>query len=205
MSKPNSNRRKLLWGAALLPFAPLVQALVPTPSGAEGPFYPTGSMRFSDVDNDLVKVDGAVRESGGEIVQVRGQVLDTEGDPISGASVEIWQCDATGRYLHTADRRVEPRDPGFQGFGRDITDDQGRFSFRTIKPVPYPGRTPHIHVKVIDQGFELLTTQLYLKDYPGNRRDFLFQRMTSEQQQQVSMQFDESAEPQAEVRLVVAG
>ena len=205
MPKPNANRRQLLGAVILLPFAPLAQALMPTPSGAQGPFYPTASMRFDDVDNDLVKIEGSVREAGGEIVRVTGQLVDTEGEPLAGASVEIWQCDATGRYLHTADRQASERDPGFQGFGRDVTDAQGRFSFRTIKPVPYPGRTPHIHLKVIDQGFELLTTQLYLKDHPENTKDFLFQRMSRSQQQQVSIQFNGSVEPLAEVRLVVSG
>lgn len=202
MSKINTKRRSLLTAAALLPLTPVANALGLTPSAMEGPFYPTGNMRFDDVDNDLVKVEGAVKTAGGEIIQLNGQLLDTDGDPIKGAFVEIWQCDATGRYLHTSDRRAEPRDGGFQGFGRAQTDDEGRFTFRTIKPVPYPGRTPHIHVKVIDQGFELLTSQLYLDGHPGNARDFLFQRMNPTQQQQVSMRFvGDSA--QTDVLLVV--
>lgn len=202
MSKINTRRRSLLTAAALLPLAPVANALAPTPSAMEGPFYPTSSMRFDDVDNDLVKIEGAVKAAGGEVIQLYGRLVDSDGDAIANAIVEIWQCDATGRYLHTADRRSEPRDAGFQGFGRARTDAEGRFTFRTIKPVPYPGRTPHIHVKVIDQGFELLTSQLYLEGHPGNSRDFLFNRMSSEQQSQVSMRFDQDP-AQTEVLLVV--
>mgnify|MGYP001028100486 FL=1 len=202
MSKINSRRRSLLTAAALLPLAPIANALAPTPLAMEGPFYPTSSMRFDDVDNDLVKIEGAVKAAGGEVIQLTGKLVDSDGDAIANAFVEIWQCDATGRYLHTADRRAEPRDAGFQGFGRARTDADGRFSFTTIKPVPYPGRTPHIHVKVIDQGFELLTSQLYLDGHPGNTRDFLFNRMSHEQQQQVSMRFDQDPS-QTDVLLVV--
>lgn len=202
MAGINTKRRNLLSAAALLPFAPLAHALAPTPSAMEGPFYPTSSMRFDDVDNDLVKIEGAVKAAGGEVIQLNGRLVDSDGDAIANATVEIWQCDATGRYLHSADRRSEPRDAGFQGFGRAQTDSDGRFNFRTIKPVPYPGRTPHIHVKVIDQGFELLTSQLYLDGYPGNARDFLFQRMSTEQQQRVSMRFEQDS-TQTDVLLVV--
>lgn len=202
MPKLDQKRRKLLTVATLLPLASLARAVKPTPSAMEGPFYPTREMRFDDIDNDLVKIEGAVKSAGGEIIQLNGQLVDADGDSLKGAFIEIWQCDATGRYLHTADRRAEPRDSGFQGFGRAQTDAEGRFTFRTIKPVPYPGRTPHIHVKVIDQGFELLTTQLYLADHPGNARDFLFQRMSSEQQQRVSMSFEQNSDA-TEVLLVV--
>ncbi len=202
MAGINTKRRNLLSAAALLPLAPLARALSLTPSAMEGPFYPTSSMRFDDVDNDLVKVEGAVKAAGGEVIQLNGRLVDSDGDAIANATVEIWQCDATGRYLHSADRRSEPRDAGFQGFGRAQTDSDGRFNFRTIKPVPYPGRTPHIHVKVIDQGFELLTSQLYLDGHPGNARDFLYQRMSTEQQQRVSMRFEQDS-TQTDVLLVV--
>lgn len=201
MSKIDSTRRALVLAAASLPLSAIAQAVKKTPLAMEGPFYPTKAMRFEDIDNDLVKIDGAVESAGGEIIQLAGQLVDSDGDPLAGAFVEIWQCDVTGRYLHTADRRARPRDAGFQGFGRAKTDNQGRFTFRTIKPVPYPGRTPHIHVKVIDQGFELLTTQLYLKDHPSNAQDFLFQRMTRDEQARVSLEINDLQ--QTSIRLVV--
>ncbi|MEM9604140.1 MAG: protocatechuate 3,4-dioxygenase [Pseudomonadota bacterium] len=144
-----------------------------TPRAAEGPFYPTESMRYSDRDNDLVRRRDRVREAGGEVLHLHGTVADRDGRPLSGARVEIWQCDVNGRYLHTGDRGGRARDPDFQGFGFDRTDGEGRYRFRTLVPVAYPGRTPHIHVKVLAGQRELLTTQFYLADHPDNARDGL--------------------------------
>lgn len=163
-------------------------AAVVTPGSAEGPFYPTPAMRFPDVDNDLVKIAGLVRDAGGEIFRLTGQVRNRSGQLIAGARVEIWQVDANARYLHTGDRGGNPRDGGFQGFGHDITDQDGRYRFRTIKPVPYPGRTPHIHVKVIAADREL-TTQFFIADHPSNARDSLYRRMSAQERRAVEMRF----------------
>jgi hypothetical protein len=96
MAGINTKRRNLLSAAALLPFAPLAHALAPTPPAMEGPFYPTSSIRFDDVDNDLVKIEGAVKAAGGEVIQLNGRLVDSDGDAIANATVEIWQCDAPG-------------------------------------------------------------------------------------------------------------
>jgi len=160
----------------------------PTPQTAEGPFYPSRSMRFADIDNDLVKIAGMVKEAGGEVVLLKGVVTDDDV-PQPGLRVEIWQVDNNGKYLHSGDTRNIPYDTGFQGFGHDITDDNGGFWFRTLKPTHYPGRTPHIHVKVIRDGREVLVSQLYIKDHRDNRADFLFNRMSVAQQQSVEMDF----------------
>ncbi|MEM6985320.1 MAG: protocatechuate 3,4-dioxygenase [Pseudomonadota bacterium] len=167
---------------------PVVSAHARTPATSEGPFYPTDPMRFADRDNDLVKVEGRVRQAGGEVMHLTGTVSDRNDQLRPGLRVEIWQCDANGRYLHTGDRSSIARDPDFQGFGFDICNADGRYRFRTIKPVSYPGRPPHIHVKVLDGERELLTTQFYLADHPENGRDGLFRRMSREQAQAVSMQ-----------------
>lgn len=189
---PCTDRRKFLTGAALgasvLAMPGPVRAAVATPRAAEGPFYPTAKMRFADTDNDLVKIAGRVRQAGGEIIRLGGRVLNRAGQPIAGARVEIWQVDANGRYLHTGDRGGRARDRAFQGFGHDITDGEGSYSFRTIKPVPYPGRTPHIHVKVLAGGAEL-TTQFYLAGEPQNARDQLYRRMSRAERRQVEMRF----------------
>ncbi len=175
-----------------------------TPSASEGPFYPTGSMRMEDVDNDLVKVTGLVREAGGEVIILKGQVLDHDGQPRQGMRVEIWQCDVNGKYLHGSDRRAIAYDTGFQGFGHDITGPDGSYRFRTIKPAVYPGRTPHIHVKVLDGTDQLLTTQFYLPDHPGNARDRLFNRMSDAEKELVSMVFVSGSEPpETTVNIVV--
>ncbi len=173
----DAGRRKLFFGIMTLPVSGLAAAAVSTPSASEGPFYPTTGMRFEDVDNDLVKIAGAVEQAGGEIVVLSGRVLDKAGNPVAGARVEIWQCDVNGRYLHRGDRGWNSRDPAFQGFGHDLSAADGSYSFRTIKPVPYAGRTPHIHVKVLAGNRELLTTQFYLPDHPDIVRDLLYQRV----------------------------
>lgn len=180
-------RRTTLGALAGLVAAP-AHAAVPTPGQTEGPFYPRASMRFADIDNDLVRIAGAVRQAGGEVVHLTGRVLDRDGAPLAGARVEIWQCDVNGRYMHTGDRGGAPRDSAFQGFGHDITDDQGRYRFRTIKPVVYPGRTPHIHVKVLTQG-TTLTTQFYVEGAPENARDVIWRRLSDAQRAAVAMVF----------------
>ncbi len=116
--------------------------------------------------DDLVKIVDKLEQAGGEIVTLAGRVLDVSGNPIPGARIEIWQCDVNGRYLHRADQGAIARDAGFQGFGHDISGADGSYAFRTIKPVPYAGRTPHIHVKVLVDGRERLTTQFYLRIIP---------------------------------------
>ena len=108
-----------------------------------------------------------------------------------GNRIEIWQCDVNGRYLHPRDERHVGYDVGFQGFGHDITDDKGGYQFRTIKPTNYPGRAPHIHVKIWDGEKELLTTQFYLAGYQFNDSDGLYRLLSAEQAESVSMVFTE--------------
>lgn len=138
--------------------------LVKTPKQTEGPFYP--DKLPLDTDNDLLIINDTITPAVGEITHLTGKVLDARGNPVRGAVVEIWQCDAKGVYLHTADSggKKEQQDKHFQGFGRFTTDKNGAYYFRTIKPVPYPGRAPHIHYKVKKGGKELLVTQLYAAD-----------------------------------------
>lgn len=199
-------RRALILAAPWLLLPAAARALAPTPGSTEGPFYPAEIP--ADNDSDLVRVEGAVREAGGNILKLDGAVLDINGRPLAGARVEIWQCDAGGVYLHPHDRRINRRDQGFQGFGHAVADADGRFAFRTIVPVPYPGRTPHIHVKVLKDGREVLTSQLYRAGYPQNPSDFLFRRMSPAEQERVSMVLTPTPETKrptyrAAVRLVV--
>ncbi len=179
-------RRSLILAApALLVARQAWAATDPTPRASEGPFYPVEIP--SDHDSDLVRIDSLVREAGGEILQLRGEVTDTGAKPVAGAVVEIWQCDANGVYRHPGDRRPNLRDTAFQGFGRTTTNSDGSFSFRTILPVPYPGRTPHIHAKIIADGRPALTTQFYRAGYGQNDRDFLYNRMSADERERVSM------------------
>lgn len=167
------DRRRLIAGAAaaaaMAVAGPSWAALVPTARQTPGPFYPRAEPPESD--NDLVTVRGRSGRARGTVLHLGGRVLDPAGRPVPGARVDIWQCDALGRYHHPLDGGGA--DPGFQGFGRTVTGDTGAYRFRTIRPVPYPGRTPHIHVAVSGRGFDRLTTQMYVAGEPGNAGDFV--------------------------------
>lgn len=154
------------------------EELSKTESQTEGPFYPD---KFPlDTDNDLLIINDTITPAVGEITHLTGRVLDMKGNPISGAVVEIWQCDNNGAYLHSGTDNKAKRDKNFQGFGRFTTGSKGEYYFRTIKPVPYPGRSPHIHVKIKKGGKELLVSQLYVKDHPGNAKDGIFSRLKNQ-------------------------
>ena len=180
MNTPSPARRRLVLATAATLVAPAwltpalaqTSSLRPTPSQTEGPFYPVALP--ADSDFDLLR-NGQVDYRRGEPAWVEGVVTDTRGAPVSGAVVEIWQCDHTGRYHHPGDGNRA--DPAFQGFGQVSVGRDGRYRFRTLKPVPYSGRTPHIHVKVKLDQQTLLTTQLYVAGDPGNERDFLWRRL----------------------------
>jgi protocatechuate 3,4-dioxygenase beta subunit len=154
---------------------PAAAALLPTPRQTKGPFYPL-SLPL-DSDNDLVRVSGETRSAAGIVTHVAGRVLDRNGRTVAGARVEIWQCDANGRYRHPGDHNPAPADTAFQGYGQTRTDADGAYRFRTIKPVPYPGRTAHIHFLISGQGFEPLVTQMYVAGEPGNASDGILSRI----------------------------
>ena len=201
----NRNRRSILALIAALPLIGRASAAFAqrTPAAAEGPFYPTGAMRFADADNNLVRITGLVRDAGGEVMVLKGRVLDQDGSPVAGARVEIWQCDVNGIYLHTRDRSRGGYDEAFQGFGHVVTEADGVYAFRTIVPTVYPGRTPHIHVKAFAAGREL-TTQFYLPDHPNNARDTLYRRMSAAERELVTMRFAQGADgPEATVNIVL--
>jgi protocatechuate 3,4-dioxygenase, beta subunit len=145
------------------------EALTRTPKQTDGPFYP--DKLPLDTDNDLLVVNDAITPAVGTVAHFSGKILDIKGTPVRNALVEIWQCDNNGAYLHSESGNGDKRDKNFQGFGRFLTGSSGEYYFRTIKPVPYPGRTPHIHVKVKQGRKELLSTQCYIKGHPGNARD----------------------------------
>lgn len=158
--------------------------LTPTPSQTEGPYYPVELPR--DTDADLLR-NGQAHYGKGQPAWVEGVVTDTAGRPLAGGVVEIWQCDQDGHYHHPGDGNRA--DPAFQGFGRVVLGRDGRYRFRTLRPAPYTGRTPHIHVKVKLGRQELLTTQFYVDGDPGNARDFLWRRLGAEGQAALTRPF----------------
>lgn len=182
--EPEHQRRvvlnRLLVGALSYCAIPaFAKALVTTPHQTEGPFYP--DRLPLDQDNDLLITAGRNISAAGEVTHLTGRVLDMHGTPLRGVVVEIWQVDNKGHYIHSGDARAG-KDANFQGYGRFETGQNGAYRFRTIKPVPYPGRTPHIHVKLHKSGRELLTTQLYVRGHPLNEHDGILRSIRDPQQ-----------------------
>jgi protocatechuate 3,4-dioxygenase beta subunit len=201
MNRPNNRsilaRRHLLAGlagATLAPLAPWSHAQAgrqPTPAQTLGPFYPRdASERPRATDADLIVVEGTSVRTKGVPLFLTGRVLDRAGRPVPSASVEIWQCDAMSVYHHPAGGAQAERDPNFQGYGADRSDADGIFRFRTIVPVAYPGRTPHIHIRLQPAGGAALATQLYLANDPGNASDFLFRRLSAAEQQALLLKIE---------------
>jgi protocatechuate 3,4-dioxygenase beta subunit len=186
------DRRKMLYGLGLGASAFLTPGLFaealmePTPRQVEGPFYP--DKMPLDTDNDLLVIGDSLTPAVGEVSHLSGVVKTIKGDLVRNALVEIWQVGAKGVYLHTRDDR-EGRDRNFQGYGRFLTDSKGRYYFRTVKPVTYPGRSPHIHVAVSIKGKRMLTSQCYVKGDKRNDKDFIYKRLGKTGQKLTTVDF----------------
>jgi protocatechuate 3,4-dioxygenase beta subunit len=170
---PDHDRRAMLARLAALaaattalPAASQSRELAPTPPDAEGPFYPARIP--AEADADLTRVAGSRGVAKGTPLDLSGRVLAVDGTPLAGARVELWQCDANGRYHHV-DGDPGERDGLFQGYGVVATDAQGRYAFRTIRPVPYGSRPPHLHFKLVHRAARPLTTQLYPRGESAER------------------------------------
>tara|TARA_A100001391_G_scaffold71622_1_gene45689 strand:+ start:169 stop:813 length:645 start_codon:yes stop_codon:yes gene_type:complete len=164
------------------------EELMATPRLTEGPFYPDHLPL--DRDNDLIVIGDSTTPAVGEITHLTGRILTKAGSPVRNASIEIWQCDANAVYLHSRDSngKKQQQDPNFQGYGKFETAADGGYRFRTIKPVPYPGRpAPHIHIKVSQNGQELLTTQCMMRGYEKNSRDGVFRAAGDKARQELVM------------------
>ena len=151
-------------------------AAASTPAMTEGPFYPEAFTQepFANL------VRGALMGSAITLA-LEGRILDRFGKPVEGARVEIWLADGLGHYHHARDSRPEERDPNFAGFGWVRTAADGRYAFTAIRPVPYPGRTPHIHFGVKAPKHPPLVTQMFVDGVAQNERDFLYTRMSRAQ------------------------
>ena len=153
--------------------------LTPTPANALGPFYP--DIKPADSDADLTIVAGRTQRAAGTPLYVSGQVFDMRGRPLGTAVIEFWQANNFGRYHHPRDSDSSgPLDPNFQGYGRLVTDSEGRYQIKTIKPPPYSGRTPHIHFNVAS-GNTRLTTQMFFAGDKGNDGDFLYRNLGADE------------------------
>lgn len=175
-------------GLATFPTGAFAEMLTETPRATEGPFYPDHLPL--DTDNDLLVINDKLTPAVGEITHLGGRVLDATGAPMRNVVVEIWQVDGNGVYLHSRSGGNGQRDANFQGFGRFLTNQKGGYYFRTVKPVPYPGRTPHIHFAINRGDRRLLTTQMYVKGHQQNERDGIFRSIRDKKQQEsVAVEF----------------
>jgi len=170
---------------------------IPTPKETSGPFYPTRDQPDKDVD--LTLVEGSSGRAEGEIIHVNGQVLDDNCDPVAGALVEIWQANKWGRYHHESDPNPAPLDPNFQGWGQVVTDEEGKYSFKTIFPGAYPvspewTRTPHIHFKVSKRGYHELVTQMYFEGQELNKTDRLILAMQKGESNKLIVELEDPPE-----------
>ena len=201
------DRRKLFTfcGALIIPSISF-GSLIKTPWQGEGPFYPDKIPK--DTDHDLVKNGHGSVEADGKILILNGKLVNLNSNPVKGVYVEIWQTDKNGIYLNSGSFARDIMDKNFQGYGRTMTDLNGSFFFRTIVPTEYPGRTPHIHMKLWREGKNILTTQLYIHDHPLNKKDFLFQHMSLAEQRINSMKIipplaEKTAEFNTFIKIVV--
>jgi protocatechuate 3,4-dioxygenase beta subunit len=163
-----------------------------TPAQMEGPFYPV--TRRSDENYDLTRLEGRAEAALGEAILVGGVVRDAACNPVAGAVVEIWQASASGRYDHPEDSNPAELDPNFQYWGRVRTGADGRYSFKTIYPGLYPGRTRHIHFRVLAPQHPTLTTQLYFEGEARNASDGIYRGLSAAQRRLVTttLQRDEA-------------
>ena len=186
---PDLRRRRIV-GATLavgagallsLPSARLLAqegSLRATPAVALGPFYP--DRLPAEQDADLTLIAGRPGRAAGQILYLSGRVLDTRGRPLSGARLELWQANAHGRYMHSADGDASgPLDPNFQGYASLRADAEGRYRIKTIKPAPYSGRTAHLHFNA-EGGRAKLTTQMFFEGERLNERDGLYRWLSRE-------------------------
>jgi protocatechuate 3,4-dioxygenase beta subunit len=178
-------------GAALLPSASFAQTqLRTTPDQILGPFYPVGLT--PNRSGDLTILPGHATRSKGQPMVVMGRVLNRNGEPVRGARVEIWQANAVGRYAHPSDTNTAPLDPDFEGFGVALSDAEGRYRFKTIKPAAYPTgptsfRPAHIHFDVSGRQ-DRLVTQMYFDGDPYNEKDRFLQSLRQPERLIVKLQ-----------------
>ncbi len=165
-------------GLVLSPPVSIAQALTRTPPQVTGPFYP--DMKPLDQDADLTVIEGRTARAAGQVLHIMGRLLDRNARPIVDAHIEIWQANTHGRYSHPRDRNPAPLDPNFQGYTSLMTDSEGRYRFKTIKPGAYPQsaeimRPPHIHFEIASKR-DHLVTQMYFPDEPLNENDIFLRR-----------------------------
>jgi protocatechuate 3,4-dioxygenase beta subunit len=198
MPKSKLSRREVLGMAAALGGAAICgdsfSGVAQTPPGAVftpsvilGPFYP--QVKPVEHDEDLTVMSGRPTRAEGTIVYLAGQIRNLKGEPVSGANVTVWQANTHGRYTHKSDPNPAPIDPNFQGFATQLTDSDGNYRLKTIKPGAYPApivcmRAPHIHFE-IEAKYDRLITQMFFPGESLNDQDAFYQFLKAPQRQAV--------------------
>lgn len=170
-----------------------------TPPQTEGPYYPPQAQidALLDKDNDLTQVKGKPGRAIGQVIYILGQVRDSHCRPIEGALLEIWQASANGRYNHPRDRfNPAPLDPHFQYWGKTVTDQEGRYLFKTIIPGRYqagPGwiRPSHVHFTIHEPDHQELTTQMYFAGDPYHQKDYILNDVPPAERKRVIVELEE--------------
>ena len=180
------------------------KGLMPTPDQILGPFYPV--QKPADGGADLTRLKGRAGQAQGQVIYVTGRVLNLRGDQCPGVNLEIWQANGAGRYTHPHDRNPTPLDPNFDGYANVVTDSQGRYRYRTVKPGAYPvvadyWRPPHIHYDITGKVNRLIT-QMYFPDEPLNRKDPLLQQSWAKDSL-IARVLPPTADEEADAKLVV--
>ncbi len=192
-------RRTFLKGALLGTVASVLSSCTQaakstsTPREVEGPFYPITPQK--DQDADLTQVEGKYGVARGEIIEVFGQILDQNLNPIEDVTIDLWQANSLGKYHHPYDTNPSPVDEHFQAWAILQSGAEGRYKFKTVIPGAYPVggnqyRTPHIHFKIGKKGYVPLLTQMYFPNQPLNNQDGLFTRKSAEQQAMMTAKKD---------------
>jgi protocatechuate 3,4-dioxygenase beta subunit len=194
LSRRNYLKKSILSAGSILLVSNVAKAssCLLTPDQTEGPFYPIEDQL--DKDRDLTAVKGSDKRALGETIIMIGIVTDESCIPVKGALVEIWQACATGKYNHPGDPNPAALDPNFQYWGRALTNSNGEYSFKTIRPGHYQAteswmRPAHIHLKVHRRGYEELTTQVYFKDDPYNSNDRILMALSENERDSVIIDF----------------
>jgi len=192
-----SRRRFINIGAAaatstLIPTSAISKARKPTSKQVEGPFFPKHQQ--IDKNADMTQVEGLDGHAKGEIINISGKVVDTDGNPVTGAVLNIWQADKNGRYMHEDAPETSPLDPHFQYWAILKTADDGSYHLKTIKPAKYTAledweRPPHIHFRVARKGMRELTTQMYFANEPLNEIDKLYLEAHEDERSSIVVDF----------------
>ena len=196
MTHSSFSRRKFITlstavvAAGITPAIARDKGLQPTAKQVEGPFFP--NHKQVDKDADMTSVSGSSGKAAGEYLLVKGKVLDTSGNVVANALIDVWQADKNGRYLHEDAPETSPLDQNFQYWAKIKTAEDGSYSLKTIKPAKYAAeedwqRPPHIHFRVAKRGMRELTTQMYFANEPLNEIDKLYLEAPAEQRPSITV------------------